>query len=389
MALNNLIPNIESLIALPSVSSAHAALDQSNRAVIDLLAGWFAELGFRIEIMDIPGRPGRANLIATLGSGDNALVLAGHTDTVPWDEGQWTQDPFTLKQADDRLYGLGTADMKGFFALIIEAIRDLDAKDLKQPLVILATADEETSMSGAKALVSSGRKLGRHAIIGEPTGLRPVRMHKGIMMQAIHLLGQSGHSSNPALGNNALEGMHKVISNLIEWRDQLGREHRDDAFEVPTPTLNLGYIHGGDNPNRICAHCEMQVDLRPLPGMDLGSLREQMGARVRDAVDGSGLGVELKSLFDGAPAMETPAQAAIVAATERLTGHAAEAVAFGTEGPFLNALGMDTVILGPGDINQAHQPDEYLGLERLNPMVELLRQLIREFCIDSPPENGA
>jgi acetylornithine deacetylase len=99
--------------------------------------------------------------------------------------------------------------------------------------------------------------------------------------------------------------------------------------------------------------------------------------------------VELKSLFDGAPAMETPAQAAIVAATERLTGHAAEAVAFGTEGPFLNALGMDTVILGPGDINQAHQPDEYLGLERLNPMVELLRQLIREFCIDSPPENGA
>ena len=119
MALNNLIPNIESLIALPSVSSAHAALDQSNRAVIDLLAGWFAELGFRIEIMDIPGRPGRANLIATLGSGDNALVLAGHTDTVPWDEGQWTQDPFTLKQADDRLYGLGTADMKGFFALII------------------------------------------------------------------------------------------------------------------------------------------------------------------------------------------------------------------------------------------------------------------------------
>jgi acetylornithine deacetylase len=209
------------------------------------------------------------------------------------------------------------------------------------------------------------------------------------MMQAIHLLGQSGHSSNPALGNNALEGMHKVISNLIEWRDQLGREHRDDAFEVPTPTLNLGYIHGGDNPNRICAHCEMQVDLRPLPGMDLGSLREQMGARVRDAVDGSGLGVELKSLFDGAPAMETPAQAAIVAATERLTGHAAEAVAFGTEGPFLNALGMDTVILGPGDINQAHQPDEYLGLERLNPMVELLRQLIREFCIDSPPENGA
>ena len=236
---------------------------------------------------------------------------------------------------------------------------------------------------GAKALVESKKPQARHAVIGEPTNLRPVRLHKGIMMESIRLTGHSGHSSDPALGNNALEGMHRVISELLDWRKQLQSQYNNSLFAVPVPTLNLGHIHGGDNPNRICAECELHIDLRPLPGMDLEELREMLKKRVSSALIDSGLKIDIQPLFDGTPAMETDANSAIVKATEALTGYNAEAVAFGTEGPYLNSMGMNTVVLGPGDIAQAHQPDEYLALERIEPTVLLLNKLIRKFCCNT------
>jgi len=208
-----------------------------------------------------------------------------------------------------------------------------------------------------------------------------VHMHKGIIMEAIHVYGHAGHSSNPQLGANALEGMHKVLGDLLAWRGELQAAHSDPRFAVPVPTLNPGYIQGGDNPNRICAHCELHFDLRALPGMDLDGLRRSLDVRLSGLLTGSALRAERKSLIDGTPPMHTPADSAIVRAAERLTGHPAEAVAFCTEGPYLNALGMESIILGPGDIAQAHQPDEYLSLERLDPTVALLRELINRFCI--------
>jgi acetylornithine deacetylase len=307
-------------------------------------------------------------------------VLAGHSDTVPFDAAKWSQDPFTLTERDQRLYGLGTSDMKSFLALAIDALRDLDAADLKEPVILLATADEETSMSGAKALVRQNTLHARHAVIGEPTGLRPVRMHKGIFMEAIRLRGRSGHSSDPSLGNNALEAMHRAITALLAWRTDLQKKHRNPLFAVPVPTLNLGHIHGGDNPNRICADCELHIDLRPLPGMELQELRDGIHRCVSDALADSGIDIEFVSLFEGIPAMETSATAGIVQLAEKLTGHAPEAVAFGTEAPYLQRLGMETVVLGPGDIAQAHQPDEYLALERLEPTTRLLQALVNSVC---------
>lgn len=368
------------LIATPSMSSVSPAFDTSNRPVIDLLAQWLFDLGFQVEVLPLPTQPHKANLIATLGNGPGGLVLAGHTDTVPYDEGRWNHDPFRLTEADNRLYGLGTSDMKGFFAVAIEAARRFDAKQLQQPLILLATADEESSMDGAQALVELGRPKARYAVIGEPTGLRPVNAHKGIMMEGIRLTGRSGHSSNPALGNNALEGMHKVIGELLAWREELQTGHRDPRFTVPVPTLNLGHIHGGDNPNRICGECELHIDLRPLPGMELDELRAVMERRLGETLAGSGLQLDIRRLFHGTPAMHTAETSEIVQVAERLTGHSAEAVAFCTEGPYLNALGMETIILGPGDIDQAHQPDEYLALDRIEPMIGILTQLIERFC---------
>ncbi len=380
-----LLNMIDALISAPSVSSADPSLEQGNLAVIEHLASWLKDSGFRVEVMPLPGNKTKANLIATLGSGTGGLVLSGHTDTVPYDEGKWQHDPFSLTRDNERLYGLGTSDMKAFLALALEASRELRAGDLQEPLIILATADEETSMAGAKALVDHKLPRARYAVIGEPTGLRPVHMHKGMLMEAIRLEGHSGHSSDPALGNSALEAMYSVIGALRQWRTELQDKHHDARFAVPVPTLNLGHIHGGDTPNRICPECELHIDLRPLPGMELQALRQELHHRVLSTLRDSGIHASFESLFDGVPAMETPANAAIVQLAEKLTGHRPEAVAFGTEAPYLNQLGMETVVLGPGDIDQAHQPDEYLAVDRLTPTVEILKQMVNSVCIKRDP----
>jgi len=235
-------------------------------------------------------------------------------------------------------------------------------------------------MCGAKALKPKYQRLGKHCVIGEPTQLKPIRMHKGILMEGIRLTGQSGHSSNPALGNNALEGMHTVISELLDWRSELQQRYQNPAFEIAVPTLNLGHIHGGDNPNRICGHCELHIDLRPLPGMQINDLREELSIRLGNRLSNSNLLLECIPLFDGIPAMETPAEADIVKAAEAMTGYQAQAVAFGTEGPYFNDMGMQSIIMGPGSIDQAHQPDEYLALDQIKPGVQILRRLIKQFC---------
>jgi acetylornithine deacetylase len=369
------------LIATPSISSVSAEYDQPNRALIDLLAEWSEALGFAVEIIDIPGHPDKANLIATLGEGSGGLVLSGHTDTVPFDEGRWSHDPFQLTEREQRLFGLGTADMKSFFALALEEAREVDPTKLRQPLILLATADEESSMIGAQTLVELGRPKARYAIIGEPTGLRPVNAHKGIMMEAVRLTGRSGHSSDPSLGVNALEGMHAVLGAILAWRGELQGRYRDERFKVPVPTLNLGHIHGGDNPNRICASCELHFDLRPLPGMRITELREELRGRVGEVLADSALQWDVHTLIHATEPMHTDAHAAIVRAAEALTGHPAEAAAYCTEGPYLNALGMETIILGPGYIEQAHQPDEFLALANVQPMLDDLHRLIERFCL--------
>ncbi len=386
--LPGLLEMMGELIALPSVSCVNPRLDQGNLAVIEKLADWCQSLGFNTEILHIPDHSGKANLIATLGSGPGGLVLAGHTDTVPYDPGVWQHDPFKLTEQAGRLYGLGSSDMKSFFALALHVAAEWVDHPFKQPLILLATADEESGMVGAEALVKAGRPRAGQAIIGEPTSLRPVRAHKGIIMEAIRLIGRAGHSSDPELGNSALEGMSRVMNALLAWRDQMAQTQRNPLFKVPFPTLNLGHVHGGDNPNRICGECELHLDLRPLPGTDLESLRAELARRVGEAVQDSGLTIEIRRLFPGIAAMETEAGAAVVRAAEKLSGHPAEAAAFATEAPFLRELGMDTVVLGPGDIAQAHQPDEFLALERIPPYLDILRGLIQRFCLEEQGEKG-
>lgn len=377
----DLVTMLSELIASPSVSCTQPDWDQSNLQVIEKLESWLSALGFQTEIMTVDAQAGKANLIATLGSGPGGLVLSGHTDTVPFNAELWNSDPFKLAEKDNRFYGLGTCDMKGFFPIAIEAARKFIEQPLQQPLIILATSDEESSMNGARALAEAGRPKARYAVIGEPTGLKPIYMHKGMMMESVRVEGKAGHSSDPSLGANALDAMHSVLTELISFRTDLQKKHQNKAFKIAEPTLNLGCIHGGDNPNRICSRCEVEYDLRPLPGMDLDNLREDVSRRLAPLADKFGVQISTQALFPGIPAFANDEQSDLVKKAEQLTGYQAESVAFGTEAPFLQRMGMDTIVMGPGFIDQAHQPDEYLAFDQIKPTVAILEKLIEQYCL--------
>ncbi|MEC5344793.1 acetylornithine deacetylase [Brenneria populi] len=378
----NLPPFIElyrALIATPSISATDSALDQSNQALINLLSGWFTDLGFHVEVQPVPGTRHKFNMLARIGEGKGGLLLAGHTDTVPFDDGRWTRDPFTLSEHDNKLYGLGTADMKGFFAFILDTLRDIDATKLTKPLYVLATADEETTMAGAKYFSASTQLRPDCAIIGEPTSLRPVRAHKGHMSSAIRIQGQSGHSSDPSRGINAIELMHDAISHLLKLRQTLQERYHNPAFAIPYPTMNLGHIHGGDAPNRICACCELHMDIRPLPGMtlnDLNGLLAEALAPVSQRWPGR---LTIGELHPPIPGYECPADHHLVSVVEKLLGTQTDVVNYCTEAPFIQEL-CPTLVLGPGSIEQAHQPDEFLDTAFIKPTRELISQLIKHFC---------
>ncbi len=380
--LPSMIAMLSELVQQPSVSSTLPEYDQSNRAVVELLAEWCERIGMQTSLQKVDTRLDKWNLIARVGPGAGGLVLSGHSDTVPYDEGAWSSDPFRVTEINGRLYGLGVCDMKGFFPLALQAIEEA-IPYLKKPLTLIATADEETIMGGARQLAQQEQKLGDYVLIGEPTGLRPIHQHKGILMEQILIEGQSGHSSNPALGKNAMEAMTDVILQLRQMRQGWTERYRDSGFEVPVPTLNLGCIHGGDNPNRICKSCRLQFDIRLMPGMDIDEVRMTIRQQLEPVAATHSVDIQLQPIFAGVGSFQEPPASELVQLCESYTGKTAGSVAFATEAPFFKALGSQTIVLGPGDIDQAHQPDEYLALDRIAPMQQLLQQLIRRLCIDT------
>lgn len=386
-ALPSLISMMSQLIASPSISSSQPNWDQSNRGVIELLESWLSSIGFQCEVMPVPERPNNVNLIATLGTGDGGLILSGHTDTVPYDEGRWQSNPFHLAERDNKLFGLGSCDMKGFFAIVIDTVRQMDLHNLSEPLIVLATADEETSMAGARALATQNKVKARYALIGEPTSLTPVHAHKGIMMERIRVTGKSGHSSNPGLGNNALDAMHYVMTELMYFRKNLKKKYRDASFVIDYPTMNFGCIHGGDSANRICSRCEIDFDLRALPGMSNQSLMAEIAQILPSIESKTGTKIEISSLFPDIPSFFTPVESDIIKACEKLTKNSATSVGFATEGPFYNQMGIETLVLGPGSIDQAHQPNEFMALDQIKPMQNVLRGLIERYCLQTDQIN--
>jgi len=271
--------------------------------------------------------------------------------------------------------------MKSFLALALSASQNFDFSKLKRPLTLVATADEESTMSGARLIADNGNRLGRFCVIGEPTDLTPIRQHKGALSMSIQFLGRSGHASNPALGNSALEAMHEFIGLLLHYREQIQRQHQDPAFTIPTPTMNLGHIHGGDNSNRICGACLLLIDIRFLPLMSFENIISDIDEIACEVAAGRKMRVEARLLGEAVPAMDTSQASEIAQYLTQVTGKQASSVAFGTEAPYFNSMQTETIVMGPGSINQAHQPDEFLPIAQIDPTIQLLEGLINRFCL--------
>lgn len=371
---------LHELISSPSVSNLDPALDCSNKSVLNHLANWLEDLNFEVDIHPVPELNEKYNLVARKGSGSGGLLLGGHTDTVACDESLWTRDPFISTEVEDRYYGLGSCDMKGFFPLALEAASAFDERNLNAPLTLLATADEETTMAGARHLAETGNLTSSVAVIGEPTSMRPVYAHKGIFVLKIKTEGSSGHSSNPALGVNALEGMHEVLSELIEFRNELRENYQHAAFEVAFPTLNLGCLHAGDSANRICGRADLLIDIRIVPGMSTEVVLNELKGRLTALESLIAMPVSVEPGFPPIDPFETQKKSELVRFVAESSGNEPMTVAFGTEAPFLQNMGIETVVYGPGSIDQAHQVDEYLGKEQIEPTRQTLKELIYRYC---------
>lgn len=369
------------LIAEPTISALTADEDLSNLRLVSQLAEWFSALGFHTELFPVAGARNKYNMLARIGQGQGGLLLSGHTDTVPFDEQRWNFDPFKLTEANNRFYGLGVVDMKGFFAFILEALKELDLSKLNKPLYVLATADEESTMLGARTFAGLQQIQPDFTVIGEPTNLCPVHMHKGYMGQSITVTGRSGHSSDPEHGLNAIAIMQQVLSALSQLQEELKQRYRSPHFAVPYPTMNFGNIHGGDAINRICPCCELQLDIRPLPGMSTEQLVELLRLAVAPINERHANAVDVTALYDPIPGFATAGDEKLVKLAEQLSGNSAQVVNYATEAPFLQQLGGQTIVLGPGSIAQAHQPDEYLELAMVQPTLTLIKQLINRVCI--------
>ncbi|MBK4764884.1 MAG: acetylornithine deacetylase [Pantoea sp. Brub] len=369
------------LISIPSISAFNTTLDHSNQDLINLLANWFYDLGFAIDIQTIPNTHNKFNMLAKSREEDiGGLMLSGHTDTVPCDFSQWRYDPFTLTELHGKLYGLGSVDMKGFFAFILDVLRDVNFKKFKKPLYILATADEETTMGGADFFVKNTTLKPDIAIIGEPTSLKPIRAHRGHCANIIRVKGESGHSSEISNKTiNAIELMQKVIDSLINLRNIYKQNDTINQFFNPPFIINFGYIKGGDIVNRICSYCELHIDIRPAPECSVDNL-DLIIHKTIDSIKKNWPGrIIIEKLHSSIPAYNCPINHILVQQIESLLDKPTKVANYCTEASLIQQL-CPTIILGPGSITQAHQPNECMDISYLKPTYKIIKKMIHYFC---------
>jgi acetylornithine deacetylase len=358
---------------------------KSNREIADFISDYLDRPGVRIT-RHPTAHGAKLNLIVAAGpeDGNHGLVLSGHMDTVPAEAEGWQSDPFSLTQRDGCYVARGAADMKGFLALAINRLAAADIPRLRHGLVLLFTHDEETGTLGARRLVddaSAVPPLPAATIIGEPTSLRVLRMHKGHLRLQLSFTGVPAHSGLPHLGVNAVEAAGRAISALTELRHALERERPPNAEhfpEVPYVTLNVARVAGGGPTNVVPADCVLDLGVRLLPGMSA----DDMTDRVRSVVQAvSRVPFELAVLGE-TPPMITAEDAPVVrllAGELRQTGTGS--ASFGTDGGWLSRLGLDCVIWGPGSIEVAHKPNESLPTAEFVRAGELLTRIVHRACV--------
>ena len=377
--LDDTIDLLGQLVACPTISA------DSNLDCIGLLADRLDSAGARVEIMkDEVGK--KANLFATIGPEvEGGILLSGHSDVVPVEGQHWTRAPFEMSRDDTRLYGRGTCDMKGYIAACVAMAPELAAQVKDRPLHFAFTHDEEVGCLGAKALaevLKDREALPSIAIIGEPTSMQVVEGHKGCCEYTARFEGRGGHGSDPAAGVNAVEYAARYISRLMELRESLmARTPAHSRFEPPWTTINTGALIGGFVHNVIPAEAEVQWEMRPVVEEDAEYVRGEMRRfvdevllpQMRAVAPEAGISVETVGEVGGLMPMDDCKAAALACA---LTGsNGGGLVPFNTEGGVFQQLGIDVVICGPGAIEQAHKPDEFVEISQLEQCLGMLERL--------------
>ena len=347
---------------------------ESNLPLIECIADHLRGLAVQIRLTYSDDRR-KANLFATLGVGKpDGVILSGHTDTVPWDGQAWTREPLGAMVEDGRLYGRGSADMKGFIGTVVAQTERLLAADLTHAVHYAFSFDEETGCFGVPHLIADLRDAGlapRLCIVGEPTGMVPAIAHKGVYRWRCCIKGKPAHSSLTPRAVNAIEAGARLVSHIAAmgdaWRDGL---QRYEGFDVPFTTACVGVIEGGIADNIVPEDCRFHYEFRNLPGSDALVMQR----RVRDeavrleapmkAIDAS-TGFRFEDIC-AVPSFLAQESDEAVRLAQRLAGESRTTlVAFGTEAGLFHRAGISTVVCGPGAIDQAHQPDEYVSLEQL------------------------
>lgn len=362
------------LVSFDSTSS------RSNVPIADFVCDYLSAPDVQISRLFTEDE-NKVNLVIRKGpaAGDEraGLILSGHLDVVPATEPQWQSDPFELIERDGAYVARGACDMKGFNALAMNLFRETDAASLSAPLALIFTHDEEVGCLGARRLTQtwpSDDPLPRSAIIGEPTSLQAVRMHKGHLTIRITLHGTSAHSGSPHLGINAIEPLAAIIQGLIVLREQWEtcRTETSQYFPaVPFPVLNIARVHGGEAINVVPEQCVLDVGVRLLPGEDSAGAIHTIKAIIGDAAD-------VEVLNDNPP-MYVEDDAPIHRAVCELIGqHESHGVSYSSDGGWLSTMGIDSVLFGPGTIEVAHRPNESVPIAEMNKAKDVLERIVKK-----------
>jgi len=375
--MSDVVELLRGLVAIPSVSR------ESNRGVIDFAKGALAQAGwsFREHGYRDPAGVEKVNLVAwpgnvTTSDGGFHLALVCHTDTVPY--GDWAEAT-TLTEQRDNLHGCGACDVKGYLACLLAVAFQIDIARLDKSLAILLTADEEIGCVGARYLVEHELLSARYAIVGEPTSLRPVRAGKGYCLAEVIVTGREAHSAFPEKGKSAIYGAAKLIVEIERIAERL-KELRAAGFDPPWTTVNIGEIQGGMAKNIVAPSCRFLLEWRPVAGQDprlVATLVEQAVAALVAADPAFECEIKVLRTQEGFALAE---ESELLRSMLRASGNAADSVAFGTEAPWMNRLGAEAVVFGPGSMLSAHSPREFVPRDELSRCVEILGEVICDLC---------
>ncbi|WP_372821075.1 acetylornithine deacetylase [Pseudomonas parafulva] len=375
---------LERLIGFATVSR------DSNLELIGFIRDYLAGLGVESELF-LNEEGTKANLFATIGPTDRGgVVLSGHTDVVPVDGQAWSVEPFRLSERDGRLYGRGTADMKGFIASVLAAVPAFLAQPLTTPVHLAFSYDEEVGCLGVRSMLEALEQRPnkpRLCLIGEPTELKPVLGHKGKLAMRCQVHGAACHSAYAPYGVNAIEYAAQLIGKLGEIGGELARpEHHDARFDPPFSTVQTGVIKGGRALNIVPEECEFDFEVRALPGFEAKVVAERLQTyaetdllpRMRAVSETSDIRLKPLSAYPGLATPEDSEAARLVALLSGSEDFGT--VAFGTEGGLFDQAGIPTVVCGPGSMDQGHKPDEFVSVMQLQGCDAMLLRL-RDYLV--------